>query len=97
MSKVALVVTLDVKPEHYETFLEEMAAHSGRSLSKEEGCLRFDVLLPRDGGNRVMLYELYADSAALDLHSASDHIAYFRERSEGMVAERDIVFVTVRD
>ncbi len=97
MSMVALVVTLDVKPEHYEKFLEERAAHAGRSLSKEEGCVRFDILLPKDGGTRVMLYELYADQAALDLHAASDHIAYFRDLSSDMVANREIVYTTLLD
>jgi len=43
-----------------------------------------DVLLPRDDETRVLLYEVYRDDDALDVHRAGTSIARFREEAKGV-------------
>lgn len=96
MSKIALVVSFKAAEGRKDELIEGLKGHAQRSLDNEEGCIRFDVLIPRSGEADVMLYELYESQAAFDLHSASDHIKMWRGMSEGMVAERSIVITEVQ-
>ena len=64
MGRVALVVELDIAPERLDEFLAIVRPHGARSLEVEEGCLRFEVMIPRGEPDRVMLVELYADDEA---------------------------------
>ena len=52
MSKVALVVEVEIDSQHFDTFVEIVTAHGANSLKIEEGCLRFEVLKPREGDNQ---------------------------------------------
>ena len=97
MSKIALVVKFTAAEGRREELIEGLKGHAQRSLDNEEGCIRFDVLIPRNGEADVMLYELYASQEAFDLHSASDHIKMWRGMSEGMVAERNITITEVQN
>jgi quinol monooxygenase YgiN len=42
------------EPEHRNQFIELIKAHAQRSRA-EDGCQQFDVLLPQDDHNRVLL------------------------------------------
>jgi (4S)-4-hydroxy-5-phosphonooxypentane-2,3-dione isomerase len=88
MAEVALVVELEIEPDRLEEFLEVVRAHGARSREREPGCLRFDCLRPREAQSRVILVEVYADDAALESHWASDHMADYRRRVEGMIRSR---------
>ncbi len=88
MSKVVLVVELEIDPEKLEGFLEIVTKHGANSMKIEEGCLRFEVLRPREEGGKVILVEAYADDAALDAHWSSDHMAAYRERVKDMITGR---------
>jgi autoinducer 2-degrading protein len=39
----------------------------------EPGCLQYDVHVDSDDSNRFVIFERYADDAALDAHAASPH------------------------
>lgn len=93
MSKVALVVDLKIAPGKVEQFLERVRRHAEICLAREPGCERFDVLVPQDGGaeeggERVFLYELYADQAAVEAHLATPHMAEYLADTKPMIAER---------
>ncbi len=51
-----------------DAFLPLLIAHRDRCLEDEPGTLRFDVLRPRNKENSVLLYEVYADDAAFQVH-----------------------------
>ena len=88
MSKVALVVELEIDSRHFGKFVEIVTAHGENSRKIEKGCLRFDVLKPREGGNKIILVEVYADDAALETHWNSAHMAAYREEVSGMIVSR---------
>ena len=80
MSKVALIVEYTTKEGCLEAFLELIAPHAAASR-EEPGTLRFDVLLPQEEANKVVLYELYADQEAYRVHAGSERLAALREKA----------------
>ena len=82
------VVTLnDLTPED-----AELVGHlvlTARSLAEEEGCLVFEVLQPQ-GEDRIVLYEIYRDRAAFDLHVASAHFRRFDEATSPLVTSKAV-------
>ena len=90
MSKVCLVVDFTVRTGHKAQFLEIFREHASRTLENEDGCLQFEVCDPVEHGNRVFVYEMYADADALEVHKASPILARTRERYADIVVSRDI-------
>ena len=91
MSKVALLVTVGVEPEDRPKLVELLSAHADRSMTLEPGCLRFDVVVPRDETDKICIHEVYADDDAVAAHRASDHMALNRERTAGLIQSVSIV------
>ena len=56
----------------------------------EPGCRQFDVTLDREQPNRVVLYEVYEDEAAFEVHLQMPHLATFRDGIEPLVTGRRI-------
>ena len=75
----ALVVTIQIKPEHKEAFMEAMLDDARGSVGNEPGCLRFDVLQDTEDPNRIHLYEVYRDEAAIEAHRQAPHYVKWRE------------------
>ena len=90
MSRICLVVDFMVKPGTKAKFLDIIREHASKTLQNEEGCLQFNVCDPVEDGDRVFLYEMYADDAAFEVHKASPTLARTRERYADIVASRDI-------
>jgi autoinducer 2-degrading protein len=68
----ALVVSIDVKPEHADEFVAATLANARGSRS-EPGNLRFDVLRSTDDPNHFTLYEVYRDATAMAAHRETPH------------------------
>ncbi len=82
-----LMVTIQVKPEHREAFMEAMLDDARGSNEDEPGCLRFDVLQDTEDPNRVHLYEVYRDEAALEAHRQAPHYTKWRATVQDWFAE----------
>ena len=95
MSKIALIVEFETKPESRAAFIDHIRGHAEGTLAEEDGCLQFDVLLPTEGNGRVFLYEVYRDEAALQEHTQSPRLAKTREGYAGMIEGRTIHVCTV--
>ncbi|HXG50658.1 MAG TPA: putative quinol monooxygenase [candidate division Zixibacteria bacterium] len=81
-----LQVTIEVKPEHVEEFLEAARYDAEHSEKDEPGCLRFDVIRDRENPNRFYFYEVYRDEAALEAHRRSPHFKHYQERTRSWLA-----------
>jgi quinol monooxygenase YgiN len=75
----ALVVTIQIKPEHREAFMKSMLEDARGSVTNEPGCLRFDVVQDADDPNRIHLFEVYRDQAAIEAHRKAPHYLKWRE------------------
>ena len=93
----ALVVTIQIKPEHRDAFMEAMLGDARGSIENEPGCLRFDVIQDLEDPNRIHLYEVYRDEAAIEAHRQAPHYLKWRDTIEGWFAADPIrrVCVTV--
>ena len=79
MAKFAIVATFEIVQGQMEAFLPLW----DRCLKDEPGTLRFDVLEE----NSVLLYEVYADDAAFQVHWNGPHVARMRAETTGMVTK----------
>jgi autoinducer 2-degrading protein len=75
----SVIVSLRVKPELVDRFLEVMGENSRASRRDEPGCLRFDVHRDLDDPTHILLYELYADERAFTQdHRGAPHYQRWR-------------------
>lgn len=91
MSKVALVVEFRIKAGQRDAFLEIIRDHASGTKHDEKGCLQFDVLLPEDDNNTVILFEMYRNDAARAIHAASPRMKATRAAYRDMIKSRHIV------
>lgn len=85
-----VTVHFEVKKEAIEAFRAAVLEQASNSLTKEEGCRRFDVCFDEARPERAFLYELYDDRAAFDRHRETGHFARFSETTAAMIADKTI-------
>ena len=82
-----LLVTIKIKPEHRDAFMEAMLDDARGSNNDEPGCLRFDVLQDEEDPDTIHLYEAYRDQAALEAHRQAPHYIRWRDTVQDWFAE----------
>jgi quinol monooxygenase YgiN len=85
MSQFAVTARFEVKSGHEKTFMVEMKNQARNSLLLEKGCHYFDVTVSTENAGIVLLYELYSDAAAFDIHLNSDHFLAFIDKVTPMI------------
>jgi len=92
---IALFVIIDLKRERKKYYLIFVHEHQNRVLTNEKRVKQFDVLIPEKLENRVHLFEVYENEAALDLHMNTDHMVIYRENSEPMLTNKSLNCCTI--
>ena len=77
MSNVALIITIQLKPGIRDEFLPLINDNAQASVRDEPGCQTFNVIVPNDDDNTVILYEVYDDDAAFAAHQETPHYQKF--------------------
>ena len=92
MSQFALFITVTLNPGTEDAFMPIIQENAAASVRDESGCRVFDVLLPHGGAKDIVyLYEIYDDDAAFAAHQASPHYKNFKETTGDIVANMDVV------
>lgn len=78
----AIFVTVKVKPDQRERFLEAIEEDATSSVRDEPGCLDFQVLQDRDDPDTYYFYEVYRDEEAFKAHGRTPHFERWRAASE---------------
>jgi autoinducer 2-degrading protein len=86
----AIVVEFQLKQGAQAEFRRLIDANAEASARSEQGCLQFDVLEPEGEGDRVLLYEIYSDKAAFDIHLRSEHFRTFAGASETLCLQKTV-------
>jgi quinol monooxygenase YgiN len=68
MSRFAVVATIKTVPGKRDEYLKHLKAHAQRSLTTESGTLKFEILVPKEEADTLMLYEVYASPEAFQTH-----------------------------
>src|SRR5690348_6675367 len=91
MSRFLITVDFQLRPGALREFLPLMVENANKSRDLEAGCERFDVLIPKDSADRVLLYEIYADKAAFGEHLKAPHFLSFDKATQAMIIDKKIV------
>ena len=67
--------------------LQVAVAELARHSSDEAGCMRYDVHVSLKAPTRMIIHEIWAHDAALDLHRLSAHVAHFKTSLGGTNAK----------
>ena len=68
MAKLAIVATIKTVPGKRDEYLKHLKAHAQRCLATEPGTLKFEILMPKEESDTLMLYEVYASPEAFQAH-----------------------------
>jgi quinol monooxygenase YgiN len=85
--KLAIIGSIEIAPGRRDQLLALLMAHRARCLKDESGTLQFEVSAPYEKETKVLLYEVYQDDAAFDLHRDGPSIAQWREETAGMMVK----------
>jgi len=91
MARYVITVDFYLHAGTLEPFLRLIKENAHQSVADEPGCHRFDVLIEKGAPDHIVLYEIYEDRAAFDLHVKSRHFAQFNAASNRYVREKKIV------
>ncbi|MCB0022992.1 MAG: antibiotic biosynthesis monooxygenase [Caldilinea sp.] len=84
-----LIVHLEIADGRRDEFAALARAHGERSVRLEEGnCLSFEVFVPAENAQEVILVEKYVDDAALQAHWDSAHMAAYMAQTGSMIVGR---------
>ena len=74
-----LMASIQINEGHSEEYIEAILEDARGSVRDEPGCVRFDVI--QDGGdpNKIWVYEVFKDEAAVEAHRQAPHLLKFRE------------------
>ena len=87
---IALLVDLEVKAGRLEDFMIRIRQQADNSVTLEPECLQFDVSTDGDAPERVFLYEVYKDQAALDAHLTTPHFQEFDQAVRDMLVGKSL-------
>ena len=79
---IVLAATYHVQPGKGDNVAEALKRMAPLVKAEEPGCLLYHANRSSDNPDHFLLYEIYADQAALEQHRATTH---FREIIEGEV------------
>ncbi|MBO0701334.1 MAG: antibiotic biosynthesis monooxygenase [Candidatus Dormibacteraeota bacterium] len=92
----AIFVTLKIKPQLRERFLEVAEDDAASSVRDEPGCLDFQVLQDRADPDTYYFYEVYRDEEAFQAHGRTPHFERWRAASQEVVQERSGILTLTR-
>ncbi|MDH0303079.1 MULTISPECIES: putative quinol monooxygenase [unclassified Pseudomonas] len=75
----AFILKAKTRPEQSEAF-EALFRPYVEPSRREPGCIEYHMLRDKEDPSLFVFYEVWADKAALDVHSALPHMAAFFER-----------------
>jgi len=94
---LVLIVEMRLRAGKTKEFMPLIIENARHSLADEPGCRRFDVLIPAEGADRVVLYEIYDSEDAFDAHRTTDHYIEFKAAARDLLAETTVQRFSLAD
>jgi autoinducer 2-degrading protein len=85
-----VLVRVHVRPEFLSEFRTAILENAARSVERDPGCVRFDVLQQEDDPDRWVFYEVYDNEQAWIQHRSSAHFLAFKEVGDRAIITRDV-------
>jgi quinol monooxygenase YgiN len=88
---LVLQVSIRIKPENVERFMP-MLMENARAARQEPGCRQFEVLVDPEDRTRVMLFEVYEDKGAFEIHQQGAAFKRYMAEAVPLLASRERQF-----
>jgi autoinducer 2-degrading protein len=89
-----VLVKVQVRTELLGEFTAAILNNAARSVERDPGCLRFDVLQQQDDPGRWVFYEVYENEQAWLQHRESAHFLAFKTVGDRALISRDVTKLT---
>ena len=87
-----VIARLKVKKKDLAEFTRRIKRHATNSVTREPGCLSFEVSIDREDPCRFVLYEVYVDEADFEKHMTMPFMQkHLRETASMMDGEVELV------
>ena len=83
-----LLVNIRIKPENVDRWMK-MALDNAREARKEPGCRQFEVLVDPKDKTKVVLFEIYDDDKAFEVHQQTPHFKQYLAEAVPLLASRE--------
>ena len=90
---VVLQVSIRIKPENVDAFMPKVLENA-RAARAEPGCRQFEVLVDPADRTNVMLFEVYEDEKAFEVHQAGAAFRKYLAEAVPLLASRERHFWT---
>jgi quinol monooxygenase YgiN len=90
MNPIAIQVTLRVHAGKGEAFVPPILANAEGARRDEPDCHDFQVFRAEDDPDVFVLFEVYTDAAALDVHRETPHYRAFQEAAGDLIAGKEV-------
>jgi quinol monooxygenase YgiN len=87
-----LAVNIRIKPENVDAFMPMVLANA-RAARQEAGCRQFEVLVDPADRTKIMLFEIYDDEKAFEVHQQTPHFKDYLARAVPLLASRERQFL----
>ena len=88
---LVLQVNIRIKPENVDSFMQK-ALENARAARNEPGCRQFEVLVNPDDRTSIMLFEVYDDQKAFEVHQAGGAFKKYVAEAVPLLASRERAF-----
>lgn len=83
-----LSVSIRIKPENVDVWMRK-ALENAAGARKEPGCRQFEVLVDPADRMKVMLFEVYDDDSAFEVHQQTPHFKKYLAEAVPLLASRE--------
>jgi autoinducer 2-degrading protein len=83
-----LAVNIRIKPENVERFMARLLENA-RAAREEPGCRQFEVLVDPADRTKVLLFEVYDDPQAFEVHQQTPHFRKYLAEAVPLLASRE--------
>ena len=84
MAQLGLIATIKTVPGKRDEYLKHLKAHRERCLETEPDTLKFEILLPREDDDTIMLYEVYTSPEAFEVHRTGPSMEQAKKDTVGL-------------
>ena len=88
---LVLQVQIQIKPENVDAFMPKVLENA-KAARTEAGCRQFEVLVDPDDKTKIMLFEVYDDQKAFEVHQAGAAFKKYLAEAVPLLAARERKF-----
>jgi quinol monooxygenase YgiN len=81
-------VNIKIKPENVDAFMKKVL-ENGKAARSEAGCRQFEVLVDPEDKTSIMLFEVYDDQKAFEVHQQGAAFKKYVAEAVPLLASRE--------